>query len=367
MIDGSTGTTKYELDTPALLADLDAIERNIQTMARFSKEAGINLRPHAKIYKGTPFFARMQIEAGAIGLTVSKLTEAEVLAASGVKSILIANQVIGAVKVRRLVNLSRYTDIIAAVDDYENLRMISDYAVEQGTTVSLLVEADIGNNRCGVSPEDTPAMAQAVVELPGVRFRGLMGYDGHLAFMEDLRAKEEASLACYEKLAVLRDKLTNRGIPVEIVSGGGSCTYRYAAKSGALTELQAGTYIFNDTTYHKIMPEFDCALSIMATVLSRKNRPGFENMAVMNLGRKSIATGYGMPEVKWPEGEIYSMPQEHCRIRLAPESMNVKAGDRVEVLVGDANETYNLYRYVYLTRGDSVVAKLEIAGHGEVT
>ena len=364
----AAGLTKYDLDTPALIADLDVVERNAAKMANYCKAAGISLRPHTKLYKATPFFASLQMEAGAIGMTVSKLSEAEILASAGIKSILIANQVIGEAKVRRLASLCSYTDVMAAADSIENIKMISDIAAALGTEVGLLVEVEIGNNRCGAEPEtEAVELAKAVVNLPGVKFRGLMGYDGHLAFIEDEVEKEKRSVACYSILSTLKHKLISLGIPVEIVSGGGSCTYKSACKNKDLTELQAGSYLFNDTAYReKAHLDFELALTVMATVISKKNRKGFENMAVMDLGSKCISPVYGFPEVKSVKGEIYSMPQEHCRLRIAAGN-ELNAGDKVEVWVSDANGTFNLYDHVYLARGENIVGAVEIYGHGHTT
>ena len=361
----AAGLTKNDLDTPALIADLDVIEKNAAKMADYCKAAGISLRPHTKLYKATPFFASLQMEAGAIGMTVSKLSEAEILVMAGIKSVLIANQVIGEAKIRRLASLCSYADVMAAVDSIENIKMISDIASGIGTEVGLLIEAEIGNNRCGAEPEiEAVELARAITNLPGVRFRGLMGYDGHLAFMEDQIEKEKKSLACYSVLSTLKQKLISLGIPVDIVSGGGSCTYKSACKNKDLTELQAGSYLFNDTAYReKAHLDFDLALTVMATVISKKNRKGFENMAVMDLGSKCISLIYGFPEVKSVKGEIYSMPQEHSRIRIAP-GYELKAGDKVEVWVADANETFNLYNHVYLARGEKIVGVVEIYNHG---
>jgi len=359
--------TKWELDTPALLVDLNAMEKNLETMARYCREKGINLRPHSKTYKAIPFFAWMQLKAGAIGITVSKLTEAETLAASGVSSILIANQIVGRTKIKRLANLCAYTDTIAATDCLENIGMISEIASAQGVKVGLLVEVDIGNNRCGAGTDEAVELAQAITRLQGVEFRGIMGYDGHLVFLDD-KEKDLRSAEAYKKLAGVKEKLESMGIPVGIVSGSGSGTYKSATTVNCLTELQAGTYLFNDTTYkNKCLPEFECVLSIMATVISMKRRPGFENMAILNLGNKCVSLNYGFPPVKSHKGEIFSMPQEHCRIRFSPDNPDVKVGDPVEIYVSDSNNTFNLYEHVYLVRGDLVVAKIEVYSHGKTT
>lgn len=363
------GLHKSELDTPALLVDLTAVERNIRRMAETCTAAGVQLRPHAKIYKGTPIFAWMQLRAGAIGITVSKLSEAEVLAAGGITDILIANQIVGAKKIQRLVNLAAYTDLIVAVDSLENASEISAAAQQKGVQAGVLVEVNIGNDRCGVEPFDrTLQFVQAMLELPGLKFRGLMGYDGHLAFVDDLADRDRSSRQAYQVLVDTRDCLTKAGIPIEIVSGGGTGTYKSALAVPGITELQAGTYIFNDTTYRDAgLADFDCALTILSTVISRPDRPGAEDLAILDVGRKGLSTVLGFPEVKSPMGTIFSMPQEHSRLRLASPGPRLRIGDKVELWVKDANGTVNMYDHIYAMRDEVVEAVWDLAGRGKVT
>jgi D-serine deaminase-like pyridoxal phosphate-dependent protein len=364
-----TGLPIDALDTPALLLDIAAVERNILKMAAICREAGVSLRPHAKIYKATPLFAWMQLRAGAIGLTVSKLSEAEVLAAGGIQEILIANQVVGKRKVQRLANLAGYTRVIVAVDSVENVQELSDAARACGTEVGVLVEVNIGNDRCGVEPQG-PALqlAECVQASPGLRFRGLMGYDGNLAFLEDFEERDRQSQAAYQILVETRDYLQHAGIPVEIVSGGGSGTYRSACSVPGMTEIQAGTYIFSDTTYRDNgLGEFECALTLLSTVISRPQRSGAEDLAILDFGRKEMALTYGFPEAKSPAGTVFSMPQEHTRMRLADPHQRLRVGDTVELWVRDANCTFNLYDKVYAVRGGVVEAVVDIPGRGKAT
>ena len=364
------GLHKNELDTPALLLDMDAVEHNIKTMADFAKNAGINLRPHAKIYKATPVFAWMQLRSGAIGLTVSKLSEAEILANGGIQDMLIANQVVGARKIQRLVNLAAWTRIKVAIDNLENASEISRMAVQRGVKVGALVEVNIGNDRCGVEPHQaTLDFARKILEMPGLEFKGLMGYDGHLVFVQGMDERIKRSRQAYQVLIETKDLLIKSGIPVEIVSGSGSAMYKAASSVKGVTELQVGSYIFMDTTYRDNggLEEYRCSLSILATVISRPDRANARNLAILDLGRKGIDNTLGLPEVKYPGGEIFSMPQEHSRLRFDPEKINLNVGDKVELWVRDANGTFNLYDKVYALRGDIVEAVWDIPGRGQVT
>jgi D-serine deaminase-like pyridoxal phosphate-dependent protein len=364
------GLAKNELDTPALLLDINAVEKNIRKMADFSKKAGINLRPHAKIYKATPIFAWMQIRAGAIGITVSKLSEAEILVSGGIRDILIANQVVGERKIIRLVNLAKYSEIIVAVDSLENVQSISKIAQQEGSEVGVLIEVNIGNNRCGVEPfKPTLELARKILSLPGIKFKGLMGYDGHLVFIKDLEERFDRSQKAYQVLADTSKFLLEAGIPVEIVSGGGSCTYKSASSVKGITELQVGTYIFMDTQFREIggLEEYQCSLSILASVISRPDRPGAEDLAILDVGRKAIDNTYGFPEVKIPAGIIFSMPQEHSRLKFDLAGSNLKIGDKVELWVKDANGTVNLYDKIYAMREERVEAVWDLIGRGKVT
>jgi D-serine deaminase-like pyridoxal phosphate-dependent protein len=358
-----------DLDTPALLLDLAAVERNIQKMAEYCRAAGVSLRPHAKIYKATPVFAWMQIRAGAVGITVSKLSEAEVLSAGGIQDILVANQVVGRRKITRLVNLAAYAHVMVAVDTLENARQISEAAHARGVEVGVLVEVNIGNDRCGVEPgEPALALAHQVQTLLGLNFRGLMGYDGHLAFAEDMQERDLRSKQAYQILVDTRDAVEQAGIPVEIVSGGGSGTYRSACSVPGMTEIQAGTYIFSDSTYRDNgLGEFECAMTVLGTVISRPQRPGAEDLAILDVGRKEMALTYGFPEAKCPAGTVFSMPQEHSRLKLADPRQPLCIGDTVELWVGDANCTFNLYDQVYAVRNGQVEAVWDILGRGKAT
>ena len=364
------GLPKNELDTPALLLDMNAVEKNIKKMANFAEKTGINLRPHAKIYKATPVFAWLQINAGAIGITVSKLSEAEILAMGGIKDILIANQVVGSRKILRLINLAGYTQVKVAVDTVENIQELSNAAQLKGTELEVVVEVNIGNNRCGVEPfESTLKFVQMIQTLQGLKFKGLMGYDGHLVFVKDLVERDKRSREAYQILVDTRHYLENKGVAVEIVSGGGSCTYKSASRIKGVTELQVGTYIFMDTQFRDNggLEEFDCALSILATIISRPERAGAEDLAILDIGRKAIDNTYGFPEVKIPSGTIFSMPQEHSRLKLTPNNSQLKVGDKVELWVRDANGTVNLYDKIYAMRDEKVEAVWDLIGRGKVT
>jgi D-serine deaminase-like pyridoxal phosphate-dependent protein len=364
------GLRRDQLDTPALLIDLDVMERNIATMAGFFKGKMAKLRPHVKLHKATPVLAHMQLAAGGVGVTCAKLAEAELMASAGIRDILIANQVVGARKAVRLASLAAHSDVMVAVDSRENAAELSQAARARGVTIRVLVEVNIGNDRCGVAPfGPTLELAQAVRDLPGLRFMGLMGYDGHCTFKVEPSRRDEEARRANQLLADVRRFVEEKGLQVEITSGSGTFTYRVASSIEGITEIQAGSYLLMDTAFReKGAAEFECALTVAATVISRPAYPGGENVAIIDVGRKQMDTALGLPTVKSPEGAaVFSMPQEHARLRLEGESRGLRVGDRVELWVRDANGTINQHNRFYAMRGDTVEAVWDIPGRGEAT
>lgn len=363
--DTHLGKHKSEIDTPALLLDLDTMERNLQRMAAFTADKGINLRPHVKTYKATPQLAHLQLQAGAIGLTCAKLSEAEVLAASGVTDILIANQIVGPQKIERLAALARRCAIKVAVDSAENIAMLSQIAHANHAVIGVLVEVNIGHNRCGVAPfAPTLELVKLILQKPNLRFMGLMGYDGHCTTKVTEQERGPLSHQANTLLAQTRRYVEEAGIPVEIVSGSGTFTYRYASEVEGITEIQAGTYLLMDTAFRDFgVCEFDCTLSVLATITSKPTYPDATfadgtTLAIIDAGRKSISTAYGLPEVKHPASgvSVRSLSDEHGRIGLEGQGQQLRIGDKIELWVRDANGTINQFDRFYAIRSDHVEA-----------
>jgi D-serine deaminase-like pyridoxal phosphate-dependent protein len=359
-----------QLDTPALLLDLDVLEENIRRMSVFLLERGVRLRPHVKAHRATPQIARKQLEAGAIGLTCAKLSEAEALAAAGFHDLLIANQVVSPGKIDRLAALAGRCDLKVAVDSAVNAAALSRAALRRGTRLGVLVEVNIGHNRCGVAPfEPTLALARTVSQNPGLVFRGLMGYDGHCTTRVTESERGPLALQANRLLAETRRYVEAAGLPVEILSGSGTFTYRYAAEVAGITEIQAGSYLLIDSAYQDLgVREFDCPLRVMATVTSRPSYPGAGRLAVIDAGRKSVSVALGNPMVRRPAGaEILSLSDEHGRVILEDEASPVQVGDPVELWVRDTNGTINQFDRFYAVRNDLVEAVWEIPLRGNHT
>jgi D-serine deaminase-like pyridoxal phosphate-dependent protein len=349
-----------ELDTPALLLDRPAMERNLDNMAQFLAPKQIHLRPHVKIHKATPEIARLQLTAGAQGLTCAKLSEAEALVAAGFTDVLIANQVVGPTKIGRLVRLARDCNLMVAVDHGDNVKAISEAAATQHVVIGALVEVNIGHNRCGVAPfEPALALARAVQRSPGLAFRGVMGYDGHCTTKVTAEERGDLSRQANRLLVATRDYIEANGLPVEIVSGAGTFTYRYAAEVAGITEVQAGTYLLMDTAFQGYgVTEFECTLSVLSTVISRPTYPNANGLLIIDAGRKSLSVAYGNPEVKWPgQASVVSLSDEHGRVRLEEARAPITLGDKVELWVRDANGTINQFDCFYVVR-DQVVEEV---------
>jgi len=356
------GDSMYEIDTPALLVDLDIMERNIKTMADAFRGMSAGLRPHTKTHK-TPIIAHKQIAAGAIGVTCAKLGEAEVMAEAGIRNILIANQVVGEPKVTRLVNLARHSKVIVAVDDPANVRHLAEASRRKGVKLNILVEVNVGNNRCGVEPgEPAVALARQVAEEASLNLRGLMGYEGFcqsIPRLEERRAKAEAAMC---KLVTSRDMLLDAGMDVEIVSGGGTGTHMITGNYPGVTEVEAGSYVFMDAKYCTIegLEMFGKALTVLSTVLSTP-RPG---VAICDAGLKALTNDFGTPVVKGIEGiEYMKGNEEHGHLRVEPGA-SIKAGDKIEIFPTHCCTNTNLYDYLHCVRDGRLEAVWRIAARG---
>jgi D-serine deaminase-like pyridoxal phosphate-dependent protein len=367
--DFQVGMWKKDLDTPALLLDVHIMEQNIKQMSEFLAGKKVRLRPHVKVHRATPEIAQKQMDAGAIGLTCAKCSEAEVLVDTGFKDILIANQIIGKGKIERLAKLAKKCDIKVAVDSPENVEELSQIAQAQGVTIGVLVEINIGHNRCGVAPfGPTLELAKTVLLKPGLKFMGLMGYDGHCTLKVGREERRTLSLAANSLLAANRKYLEDAGIKIEIVSGSGTFTYRYAAEIEGITEIQPGTYLLMDTAFREHVQDFECALSILTTVISRPSYPGANGLVIIDTGRKSISPLLGLPEVKTPEGaKILSLSDEHGRVIFDDSSKAAKVGEKIELWVRDANGTINQFDRFYAIRYDQVEAVWKIPLSGRNT
>ena len=360
------GMSKWDVDTPALCLDAKALEANISRMAAYFRDRRAALRPHCKTHK-CPSIAWMQLEAGAIGITCAKLGEAEVMGRAGIKDLLIANQVIGEHKIARLVNLAAYTEVMVSVDHLENARALSEAAQAKGVALRVLIEVDIGMGRCGVDAagavgEPALVLARELLRRPGIRFEGVMGYEGHTVMYPDLGERRQAAESAIAKLIATRDLLIAHDISVPIVSGGGTGTYQITGDIEGITEIEAGSYATMDAKYRSVGIDFEYALSVVARVISVL-RP---DRAVIDAGMKTLAPEFGMPLLIRPaDWSMIKLSEEHGFLqRDSGEPLRV--GDTVEIIPAHGCTTINLHDDYVVTRDDVVEAVWPIAARGHI-
>ena len=357
------GQPKTLLDTPALLLDLDILERNIDTIAERCKASGVDWRPHTKGHK-SPVIAQKCIAAGAIGVTCAKLGEAEVMAAAGIRNILIANQVVGPQKVARLVNLRRLADVMVSVDDPTHIAEVGAAATAIGVSVRVLIEVNVGMNRSGVEPGSAVAeLARRAEETDGVEYAGIMGYEGHAMGLPD-GEKETECKRCVGLLAESVAALGAAGMKAPIVSAGGTGTLAYTPDLPGVTEIQAGGGVMMDTYYSKHLGArgLDHALTVLATVVSHRE----PERAVIDAGRKTVHGDYELPEALGTDIEVVALNAEHGHLSLGKNARDLKVGDKVEMVSGYSDMTVFLHDVIYGVRDDRVEIVLEVAARGRL-
>ncbi len=357
------GCDKNDLDTPALWVDLDILERNIAKIAQYTKSAGVNWRPHTKGIK-IPAVAHKLITAGAIGVTCAKLGEAEVMAAAGIRDILIASQVVGQAKVTRLANLCHHADVIVAVDGIDNIRQLSGAANRAGVSIRVVVEVNTGMDRCGVPPgESALNLAKQVDELPGLRFSGVMGWEGHTVGIEDPDEKKRCVQQAVGSLVATAQMIRSTGLAVSIVSCGGSGSYRITSLIPGVTEVQAGGAVLGDVTYTGWGAQTEPGLFILATVISR---PAPER-AVVDAGRKAMNGEVAMPVARnFPELHLRKLNAEHGVLVVDDPEARIKVGDKLDFIAGYGDNTVFLHDYLFGVRNGKVEIAWEVQGRGRL-
>jgi D-serine deaminase-like pyridoxal phosphate-dependent protein len=362
----SIGCPLDELDTPALCIDLDVMEGNIARMAAMCREHRVGWRPHTKAMK-TPELGRRLIAAGALGVTCAKLGEAEVMADGGIRDILIANQIVGPLKLRRLAELCRRADPVVAVDHADQVQAIGQAMHAAGVRVRLLVEVDIGLKRAGVPPGDAAVrLGRLAASTPGIELAGIMGYEGHLLTLEDAGEKAQAIRQAMAVLVACRDDFLRAGLPCPIVSAGGTGSCAFTVACPGVTELQAGGLIFMDAFYrHKCgVTAFDFALKLLCTVVSRPT-PG---RAIIDAGRKSVHADLHVPLVIDHEQDIRVMrlSAEHGELQLDEPAQKLKIGDRLWLIPGYSDMTNVLHNEFYAIRRGRLEAIWPLVGRGRL-
>ncbi|MGH7043993.1 MAG: DSD1 family PLP-dependent enzyme [Acetobacteraceae bacterium] len=367
-LDDPIGCPVAEIDTPALLIDRAAMQRNIDAMARFTRAAGLNLRPHAKAHK-CPEIARLQLTAGAIGLCCQKLDEAEALIDAGIDNVLIANEIMGRGKLPRLAGLARRGRMIVAIDNIDAAHALSDCLVAAGAQIGAVVDLDLGQRRCGVPP-GAPALelGRRIAVLPGFALKGLQGYQGKLQHIPGYANRARAADAAHAALAETRQMFAASGLPVEIVTGAGTGTYDTDGVRSAMTEIQPGSYIFMDRQYRAIggragdiFEDFEPALSVLATVMSTPTT----DRVIVDAGLKALPTDGGLPALLDHPGWNYNPAgDEHGALLRAGGGPAPRLGEVVRLLPGHCDTTVNLYDAFHVIEDGRLAAIWPIPGRG---
>lgn len=352
------GLEKEEIDTPALLIELDLMEKNITTMANFFKGKNAKLRAHTKVHR-TPIIAHKQIEAGAKGLCCQKVAEGEVMAAAGIKDIMVTNEIVTPAKINRLIALTKYADISVPIDNVSNAESLSNAARREGVELNVLVDIHMGSNRCGVEPgEPALKLAKSIQRLKGLRLMGLMGFEGHISHLEP-REKRRTEIEKHEDLLIKTKELIQRsGIEIPEISTGSTGTYDVSGRIPGVTEIQAGTYILMDANYHPHVPEFDRALSVLSTVISRPS----DDRVITDAGRMSMSCPRGKPIVVGRDGfEVVGVHAENTILKTE-KPVKVKIGDKIELIPPYLDGTVKLHDKFYGIRKGKIEAVWRILG-----
>ena len=334
------GAAREAIDTPALLLDHDMLTRNIAAMATFAAGGPAKLRPHAKTHKCVEI-ARLQLQAGAVGITCAKVGEAEALADGGIEDVLIANQVIGPIKIDRLVALAKRCRVTVAVDDPGNVGELSAAAAAAGVTVRCYVEVDVGMGRCGVADGAAALeLARLVDTAPGLVFAGLQTYEGHLQNVVPFEERVALAERDMRRALAAKEVVEASGLHVAEVSGCGTGTHMVTGRLPWMTELQCGSYATMDAQYRAVGgTDFENALTVLVMVISRP-RP---DVAVIDAGLKAVTPEFGDPTVLVDGASWLDFSEEHGELALDGAARDLRVGDKIELVPRHGCTTINLY------------------------
>jgi len=342
------GSPADRLPTPALTVELDLLAGNIAAMMAALDGQAARLRPHTKVQK-SPDIALMQVEAGAIGVTVATIWEAAAMAAAGVRSILVANEIIGPDKITAAAALARHADLVIAVDDAQNITDLSAAMVAAGGQAGVLVDLDVGMARCGArSPEQALELARQAHAAPGLELRGVQAYEGHCMLEPDRETRIRLAAEAMAYAAAVKDQLLADGLPASVLSAGGTGTYNITGRNPAVTELQAGSYVFMDAFHGSLVPGFDVSLTVLTTVLARHG-----DTVIFDAGRKSVGIDFVLPPIQGYDYQARYYAEEHALFDTDP-GFPLRAGDRARLICGYAPTTVNLHDVIFAIRDGQV-------------
>ena len=369
-IPAKPGMAEADIQTPALVLDLDALERNIRKMGDYAKAHGMRHRVHGKMHKSVDVAKLQERLGGAVGVCCQKVSEAEVFARGGIKDVLVSNQVRDAAKIDRLARLPKLgARIIVCIDDPENVDELSSAAVRHGTRIECLVEMDVGAGRCGViGAGKVVALAQAIEAAEGLRFTGIQAYQGamqHMDRYEDRKAKLDAAIAMVaEAVAALKAER----IACELVSGGGTGSYYFESASGVYNELQCGSYAFMDADYGRILDadgiridrgEWENAMFLLTQVMSHAKA----DMAICDAGLKAQSVDSGLPVIFGRDDVEYVKCSDEHGVIADPQGV-LKVGDKLRLVPGHCDPTANVHDWYVGVRNGVVEVVWPVSARG---
>jgi D-serine deaminase-like pyridoxal phosphate-dependent protein len=354
-----------DLDTPALIVDLDIMERNLRRVADYCAAHNLRLRPHTKTHKSISI-ARQQLALGAAGLTVAKSGEAEVMLGAEPRDLLVAYPVIGEAKLRRLTAVAGITRVTIALDSLVAARLLSEAARSANARFGVLVEIDVGLRRVGVAPGDALALTRAIMQLPGLEWRGITFYPGHI---KDQNEEKLAELS--RDVSRIVGEFTDAGLVPELVSGGSTPALYHSHEIEGLNEIRPGTYVFNDlnTVASGACGLEDCAASVLVTVVSH----AADDRMIVDGGSKTFSSdrlssgGPGHGRVMEAPGAVFhKMNEEHGFIDLSQAERRFEIGEKVRIIPNHICVAVNLHEYVYGVRDGKLEEVWNVEGRGKL-
>jgi 3-hydroxy-D-aspartate aldolase len=355
----SLGQRLDEVDTPALVLDLDAFERNLAILKK-KIPARIRVRPHAKTHKSADI-AKRQIADGAVGVCCQKVSEAQVLVEAGVPDVLVSNEVVGAAKIARLAAVAKKARIGVCVDNLQNLRDIAAALSKTAAKLDVYIELEVGMKRCGIPPgPEAVALAQEILKHPHLRFAGLHAYHGRAQHMRTMEERRGVIAKAAEGVLRMKELLKRENIDCPIVTGAGSGTFMFEVESGAWDEIQPGSYVFMDADYARNewlppLPRFEHSLFVLSTVMSRPS----DTYAILDCGLKGSSVDSGMPDVWQRPGLAYThASDEHGFLEsIDAGPMVPPLGEKILLVPGHCDPTVNMYEW-YVGVRNGIVEKL---------
>ena len=352
------GDRMNEIDTPALIVDLDALEANIRYMSSVAEAEGVRLRPHAKTHKCSAI-ARLQIEAGAVGICCQKVGEAETMANAGITDVLVTNQIVGRSKLDRLAALSKRIRVAVCADHLSNIAELDAAAARFDAVLTVLVEIDVGAGRCGTQPgEEALELARRISAAQNLRFGGIQAYHGPAQHVRDHEERRRTIEKAGREVRRTLDLLEREGLRSEIVGGAGTGSYAFEASSGIWNELQVGSYVFMDQDYAlnlgvdgRRVGEFRHSLTIKTTVMSAPA----PDKVVVDAGLKAYSTDSGLPVLhECPAGEVLKASDEHTTIGFSLPEDRPALGEALHLIPSHCDPTVNLHDWIIGVRGGRV-------------